>query len=258
MSRASASSSRATAWIRGERILVGQRIDGVVAVADVPAGDHGRVYLVERHVESNAALDGLVAAYLADCQRRGQPAALCPTPRGPRRRSARGKPAHSLTAKETDMKADDNHETCLLVSHETNRYGNDKPTLRFTVRPVRVTANATIRHFTDTFGGEPLADLAITAQLDHVAADPHPYRWRTEYRQPYAVDLRRAQTMVRVLRKIDRGLERMRGQFGPPRASPPTSPGSRARSASHGSAGPPRPAAGPRTTTSTASQTPTR
>jgi hypothetical protein len=36
------------------------------------------VYLVERHVESKAALDGLVATYLADSQRRGEPAALCP------------------------------------------------------------------------------------------------------------------------------------------------------------------------------------
>ena len=49
-----------------------------VAVTDVPAGDNGRVYLVERHVESKAALDGLVATYLADSQRRGEPAALCP------------------------------------------------------------------------------------------------------------------------------------------------------------------------------------
>jgi hypothetical protein len=62
----------------------------------------------------------------------------------------------------------------VLVSHETNRYGNDKPTLRFTARAVRVTADGTIRNFTDTSGGEPLADLAITAQLDHIAADPHP------------------------------------------------------------------------------------
>jgi hypothetical protein len=114
------------------------------------------------------------------------------------------------------MTADDHHETCLLVSHETNRYGNDKPTLRFTARPVRVTADGAIRNFTDTFAGEPLADLTITAQLDHVAADQRPYGWRTEYRQPYDVDLRRAQTMVTVLRKIDRGLERMRGQLGHP------------------------------------------
>jgi hypothetical protein len=66
----------------GERILVGRRVDGAVSVADVPAGDHGRVYLVERHVESKAALDGLVAAYLADSQRRGEPAALCPSLEG--------------------------------------------------------------------------------------------------------------------------------------------------------------------------------
>jgi hypothetical protein len=63
----------------GERVLYGQRVDGAVAVTDVPAGEHGRVYLVERHVESKAALDGLVAAYVADSQRRGTPAALCPS-----------------------------------------------------------------------------------------------------------------------------------------------------------------------------------
>jgi hypothetical protein len=62
----------------GERVLYGQRINGAVTVADVPAGDNGRVYLVERHVESKADLDGLVAAYVADSQRRGEPAARCP------------------------------------------------------------------------------------------------------------------------------------------------------------------------------------
>jgi hypothetical protein len=48
----------------GERVLYGQRIDGAGAVVDVPAGDHGRVYLIERHLESKAALDALVADYL--------------------------------------------------------------------------------------------------------------------------------------------------------------------------------------------------
>jgi hypothetical protein len=38
------------------------------------------VYLVERHVESKADLDGLVAAYVADSRRRGEPAALYPSP----------------------------------------------------------------------------------------------------------------------------------------------------------------------------------
>ena len=62
----------------GERVLYGQRINGHVAVSDVPAGEHGRVYLVERHVEFLAALDGLLADYLAESQQRGEPAALIP------------------------------------------------------------------------------------------------------------------------------------------------------------------------------------
>jgi hypothetical protein len=63
----------------GERVLYGQRINGAVAVVDVPAGDDGRVYLVERHLESKAALDALVADYLTTTRRRGAPGATCPT-----------------------------------------------------------------------------------------------------------------------------------------------------------------------------------
>jgi hypothetical protein len=63
----------------GERVLYGQRIDGAVAVVDVPAGGHGGVYLIERHLESKAALDALVADYLTSSRRRGAPGATCPT-----------------------------------------------------------------------------------------------------------------------------------------------------------------------------------
>jgi len=63
----------------GERVLYGQRINGAVAVVDVPAGEHGRVYLIERHLESKAALDALVADYLTISRRRGTPGAICPT-----------------------------------------------------------------------------------------------------------------------------------------------------------------------------------
>lgn len=62
----------------GERVLYGQRINGHVAVSDIPAGEHGRVYLVERPVESQAALDAPVADYLAESQQRGEPAVLIP------------------------------------------------------------------------------------------------------------------------------------------------------------------------------------
>lgn len=54
-----------------ERILYGQRVDGVVRVTDVPASGHGRAYLVERELErdGNAALNALVADYLQQARR---------------------------------------------------------------------------------------------------------------------------------------------------------------------------------------------
>jgi hypothetical protein len=55
------------------RQLVGQRIEGRVALSDVPAGDQGKVYLVERHLRVKRELDGLVADYLAVAARLGRP-----------------------------------------------------------------------------------------------------------------------------------------------------------------------------------------
>ena len=50
----------------GERIVYGQRVDGVVRVTDVPARGRGRAYLVERELEQDghAALLALVADYV--------------------------------------------------------------------------------------------------------------------------------------------------------------------------------------------------
>jgi hypothetical protein len=50
----------------GERILYGQRVNGVVRVTDVPASGSGRAYLVERELEQDGyeALQALVADYL--------------------------------------------------------------------------------------------------------------------------------------------------------------------------------------------------
>ena len=60
----------------GERVLYGQRIDGIVRVTDKPAGGTGRSFLVERGLEKLAELDALVADYVAESERRGEPAAL--------------------------------------------------------------------------------------------------------------------------------------------------------------------------------------
>ena len=58
----------------GERVLHGQRINGVVRLTDVPLTAGGRAYLVERELEQdgNAALQALVADYVEQAQRHGE------------------------------------------------------------------------------------------------------------------------------------------------------------------------------------------
>ncbi len=50
----------------GQRVLYGQRVNGVVRVTDVPVGGRGRAYLVERELEQDGydALKALVADYV--------------------------------------------------------------------------------------------------------------------------------------------------------------------------------------------------
>jgi hypothetical protein len=56
----------------GTRQLVGQRINGRVALSDVPVSV-GKVYLVERHVTSMAELEAIEADYLALAATLGRP-----------------------------------------------------------------------------------------------------------------------------------------------------------------------------------------
>jgi hypothetical protein len=53
----------------GERIVLGQRVLGVVRLTDVPADGHGRRYLIERGLTAMAELEALVADYLTQAQR---------------------------------------------------------------------------------------------------------------------------------------------------------------------------------------------
>jgi hypothetical protein len=63
----------------GERILYGQRIDGVVRVTDRPAGEGGRAYLVERGLDTKGELDALIADYLQQATKLDTPPlAVCP------------------------------------------------------------------------------------------------------------------------------------------------------------------------------------
>lgn len=60
----------------GERVLFGQRIDGIVPVTDRPSGDTGRAFLVERGPTCKAELDALVVDYVEQSERRDEPAVL--------------------------------------------------------------------------------------------------------------------------------------------------------------------------------------
>ena len=55
----------------GERALVGQRVDGVVRISDLPAAGTGRSYLVEPEITSMAELEALVADYTAKAAKLG-------------------------------------------------------------------------------------------------------------------------------------------------------------------------------------------
>jgi hypothetical protein len=60
----------------GERAVQAQRIDGRVAVMDVPVDHDDRVYLIERHIHSKAELEGLAAEYAQHSQACAMPAIL--------------------------------------------------------------------------------------------------------------------------------------------------------------------------------------
>ena len=60
----------------GQRALRAQRIDGRVAVIDVPVDHADRVYLIERHVHSHAELTGLADEYAQHSEACRMPAIL--------------------------------------------------------------------------------------------------------------------------------------------------------------------------------------
>ena len=53
----------------GERVIYGQRVDGIVRVVDRPAAPGGRAYLVERGLETKSELDALIADYRVTAER---------------------------------------------------------------------------------------------------------------------------------------------------------------------------------------------
>ena len=63
----------------GERVISGQRLDGTVILIDTPAGDEGRVYLIERGLEQdgNAAMLALIDDYVLVADQLGRVPMAC-------------------------------------------------------------------------------------------------------------------------------------------------------------------------------------
>ncbi len=57
----------------GTRKLVAQRINGKVALSDIPAGDEGKVYLVERHIPCLDEPNGIAYDYCQLANTLGRP-----------------------------------------------------------------------------------------------------------------------------------------------------------------------------------------
>lgn len=105
----------------------------------------------------------------------------------------------------------------LELSSEVTRY--DRPTLALRVDLVYFNEDGELRNYLP--GGyrgdedNALADLRITAQHDSTTAfGGQPYGWRVEFRDVFAVDLVRAEAMVKTLRKVDRGLAKLDEKWG--------------------------------------------
>ncbi len=86
--------------------------------------------------------------------------------------------------------------------------------MRLSVAPLGMCADGTLRNYLDgSWPRQPMADLVISAQTDGTS-EQSSYGWRVEYRNAYSVDLQRAEEMVRLLRKIERGMAKIEREFG--------------------------------------------
>jgi hypothetical protein len=110
----------------------------------------------------------------------------------------------------------------LIDSDADSGYGSETKFLRVFAYPVYwadkqyESDTAGLRNYrSSSWPLEPLADFRISAQAD--SSDPTKiYGWTVGYRDIFALELREAEVKVKLLRKIDRGLERLQSQYGYP------------------------------------------
>jgi hypothetical protein len=110
-------------------------------------------------------------------------------------------------------------ELRLLVAFRPLQSTTD--TIELTAEPVMVSTEADGREQVRTllaggFDGHPLADLKIRALADRDSAAGTTHLNSVEYRECYAVDLRRAEEIHKTLKRLGRALSRVEGDLGPP------------------------------------------
>jgi hypothetical protein len=66
------------------------------------------------------------------------------------------------------------------------------------------------------FNTHPLADLQIRALADRPQHDSESHLWSVQYRDCFAIDLRRVEMMHKTLKRVDRALEKVHTELGPP------------------------------------------
>ena len=112
----------------------------------------------------------------------------------------------------------DEPEIRLLLAFTPKR---DPDTFEVTAQPVRIVRDdqnvERVRNL--PFGGydtHPLSDLTINALASRDAKLGDSHLWTTEYRDCFAVDLRRAAQMHSTLKTLERAAQRMHDELGPP------------------------------------------
>jgi hypothetical protein len=145
----------------GTRAVVAQRVDGRVAISEVPVDHAGRVYLIDRHVHSQAELAGLVHAYVQYSQQAGCPAVVAqpPTQRARRRRRLNHLPAPGAAPSVPGEPAYPRAALRCQAHSAHRRRTRTPPRRRPCVRPTGRRAAAQLRR--------------LAALADHAPALPH-------------------------------------------------------------------------------------
>jgi hypothetical protein len=104
------------------------------------------------------------------------------------------------------------HDTRFLLDAPRNRHGLNN--LEIVAHPVYIEDGKIRNITTDHFRPSPLADFEVRALADPEATFGATYGWSREYRGVFSVDTQRAEVMVKHLRKLDRGMEKLERELG--------------------------------------------